>query len=78
MLSECEVVLEGFGSEFCDCAEGSPFPETFIPSLAGFSLGSAPGTVPSTLVLVVWTTGLGGLAELKYLPPPGFEEKKEE
>jgi hypothetical protein len=32
----------------------------------------------STFALPEETTGLGGLTELKYRPPPGLDEKKEE
>jgi hypothetical protein len=52
-----------------------PFPELLplVPSL------DATLVFPlSAFALPEETTGLGGLAELKYRPPPGLEEKKEE
>ena len=62
----------------------SSAPPTFILLLAlplllpVPSLGATLLLPASTLALPGETTGLGGLAELKYRPPPGLEEKKDE
>lgn len=59
----------------------SSLPETFASprfELQVFSAGVTALSRPFALTLPAETTDFGGLAELKYLPPPGFEEKNEE
>ena len=65
---------ENLRDECRDCEEDSSL-ETFTLSSVELLLGSVTEALST---LLVGTTALGGLAELKYLPPPGFEEEKEE
>lgn len=56
----------------------TPFPPPTSEGDVAFTVTSFAVLLPAALPLAVATTGLGGLAELKYRPPPGLDEKKEE
>jgi len=70
-----EAGMEGFSSEPPIFILLLPFPALLllVPSL-----GTTLALPLSTLTLPEETTGLVDLAELKYRPPPGLDEKKDE
>ena len=56
----------------------APLPPPPSEAPDAFTVPSLEALLPSALPLPVATTGLGGLAELEYRPPPGLDEKKDE
>jgi hypothetical protein len=56
----------------------TPFLPLTSEAPEAFTVTSLEVLLPCPLPLPVGTTGLGGLAELKFRPPPGLDEKKEE
>jgi len=86
MLDERESAGDDCGCVSAGLLDGFSSAVATFTTLVGFagglvapdSVGGPVGVVLSTFALPCCKTGFGGLAETKCLPPPGFEEKKEE
>ena len=76
---DCGCVSAGLLDNFSSAAAAFTTPLAFEGGLVAVdSVGEPVVVALSTLTRAGCKTGFGDLAETKCLPPPGFEEKKEE
>lgn len=78
-VCDCGCVSAGLLDNFSSAGAAFTTPLAFVGGLvAAGSAGAPEAVVLSTFARPGCKTGFGDLADTKCLPPPGFDEKKEE